>query len=154
MIIELLAVGLVVSALFAVHLDDAIYSIASLAFTVFLVAALYSLNGAPFAAVFQLALGAGTLTVLFLSGELLSKKAQARASLKYTLLVCATALLLSVPPILLSVGTVSTELSSDTSFPESLWNLRAVDVVLQGLVILIVALGTAIVLYERRGSDG
>jgi multisubunit Na+/H+ antiporter MnhB subunit len=41
---------------------------------------------------------------------------------------------------------------SDVSFGDALWNLRGVDVVLQGLVILMIALGIAIVLYEKRNG--
>jgi len=57
---------------------------------------------------------------------------------------------LSIPSILLSVGTIPTSVSSSVSFPEALWNLRAIDVVLQGLVIMTVALGIAIVLYDKK----
>jgi len=59
---------LVVSAFLAIYLDDAVYSVASLASTLVLVAILYSLNDAVFAAVFQLGISAGALAVLFLSG--------------------------------------------------------------------------------------
>jgi len=150
MILELLAVGLVISAFLAVYLDDAVYSVASLAGTLILVAILYSLNDATFVAVFQLAIGVGTLAVLFLSGEMLSEKPSGKKPLKNAFLAIAAALLLSIPSIFLSVGTISTNVSSDVSFPEALWNLRAIDVVLQGLVIMTVALGVAIVLYEKK----
>jgi len=35
-----------------------------------------------------------------------------------------------------------------------LWNVRGLDVVLQALVILTVALGIAIVLYEKKKKSG
>ena len=38
----------------------------------------------------------------------------------------------------------------ETGFSAALWDLRAVDVVLQGLVILTLAIGIAIVLHERK----
>jgi NADH:ubiquinone oxidoreductase subunit 6 (subunit J) len=152
MILELLAVGLVISAFLAVHLDDAVYSVASLAGTLLLAAILYSLNGATFVAVFQLAIGVGTLAVLFLSSEMLSEKQSEKKPLKHKFLAVAAALLLSIPSIFFSVGTVPTNVSSDVSFPEALWNLRAVDVVLQGLVIMTVALAIAIVLHEKQES--
>jgi NADH:ubiquinone oxidoreductase subunit 6 (subunit J) len=150
MILELIAVGIVVSAFLAVHLDDAVYSVVSLAGTIILVAILYSLNNGTFVAVFQLAIGVGTLAVLFLSSDMLSEKQNGQKSLKNVLLTIAVALLLSIPSILLSVGTFSTILSSEISFPEALWNLRSIDVVLQGLVIMTVALGVAIILYEKK----
>lgn len=150
MILELLAAGLVASAFLAVYLDDAVYSVASLAGTLILVAILYSLNDATFVAVFQLAIGVGMLAVLFLSSEMLSEKPSAKKSLKNAFLAIAVALLLSIPSIFLSAGTIPTNVSSNVSFPEALWNLRAIGVVLQGLVIMTVALGIAIVLYEKK----
>ena len=159
MILELVAVGLIVSAFLAVYLDGAVYSVASLASTIILVAILYSLNDATLVAVFQLAIGVGTLAVLFLSSEMLSEKSSGKKPLKNTFLAIATALLLSIPSIFLSVGTIPASVSSDVSFPddvlfpefpEALWNLRAIDVVLQGLVIMTVALGIAIVLYDKK----
>ncbi|MDH5783438.1 MAG: NADH-quinone oxidoreductase subunit J [Candidatus Bathyarchaeota archaeon] len=150
MILELIAVGLVVSAFLAVYLDEAVYSVTSLAGTLILVAILYSLNDATFVAVFQLAIGVGTLAVLFLSSEMLSEKPGGRKPLKNAFLAIAVALLLSIPSIFLSVGTIPTNVSSEVSFPEALWNLRAIDVVLQGLVMMTVALGVVIVLYEKK----
>jgi len=150
MILELLTVGLVVSAFLSVYLDDAVYSVASLAGTLILVAILYSLNDATFVAVFQLAIGVGTLAVLFLSSEMLSEKPSGKKPLKNAFLAIAVALLLSIPSMFLSVRTIPTNISSEVSFPEALWNLRAIDVVLQGLVIMTVALGIAIVLHEKK----
>jgi NADH:ubiquinone oxidoreductase subunit 6 (subunit J) len=150
MILELLAVGLVASAFLAVYLDDAVYSVASLAGTLILVAILYSLNDAIFVAVFQLAIGVGTLAVLFLSSEMLSEKPSGKKPLKTAFLAMAAVFLLSIPSIFLSVGTIPTSVSSNVSFAEALWDFRAIDAVLQGLVIMTVALGIAIVLHEKK----
>jgi NADH:ubiquinone oxidoreductase subunit 6 (subunit J) len=150
MILELLAVGMIVSAVLAIHFDEAIYSIASLTCTLILMAILYSLNDANLVAVFQLAISVGTVTVLFLSGEMLSEKSRGRKPLKNLFLAMAGALLLSVPSIVLSTGTITANVTSGVSFPEALWNLRAIDVVLQGIVIMTVALGIVIVLHEKR----
>ncbi len=150
MILESLAMGLVVSAFLAVYIEDAVYSVASLAGTLILAAILYSINNATFVAVFQLGIGAGTLAVLFLSGEMLSEKPRGKKPLKNVFLAIAVALLLSFPSIFLSVRTMPTDISSEVSFPEALWNLRSIDVVLQGLVIMTVALGIAIVLHEKK----
>jgi NADH:ubiquinone oxidoreductase subunit 6 (subunit J) len=150
--LELLAIGLVVSAFLAVILDDAVYSVVSLATTLMLMAILYSLNDASFAAVFQLGISVGTLAVLFLSSETLSEKTNQRKPLRKVLLATVAAILLSVPSFLVSVGGPSSNVSSDVSFPEALWNLRAIDIVLQGLVIMTVALGIAIVLRTKKES--
>jgi NADH:ubiquinone oxidoreductase subunit 6 (subunit J) len=154
MILELIAVGLVVSASLATYLDEPVYSVASLAGTFVLMAILFSLNDAIFVAVFQLAIGVGTLAVLFLSGEMLSEKPARKKPMKKTLLVIVAALLLSFPAVFLSVVNTQSNVSSGVSFAEALWNLRAIDVVLQGLVILTIALGITIVLHEKKNGEG
>jgi NADH:ubiquinone oxidoreductase subunit 6 (subunit J) len=143
----------VVSAFLAVYLDDAVYSVASLASALVLVAVLYSLNDAGFAAIFQLGISAGTLAVLFLIGETLSEKISQRKPLRKVFVAATAAILLSLPSILLSTETTSTSVSPETSFPEALWNFRVIDIVLQGLVIMTVALGIAIVLYTKKERD-
>jgi len=149
MIVELIAAGLVVTACLAIFLDEAVYSVASLACVFVLMAILYALSDATFVAVFQLAVGAGTLAVLFLAGEMLSEKPSREKPLKKTFLVAVAALLLSLPSIFLSVAITPANVSSSVSFGQALWDLRAIDVVLQGLIIMTVAVGIAIVLHER-----
>ena len=152
MILEVLSAGLIISACLAIFLDEAVYSVAALAGAFFFTALLYVLSGALFVAIFQFAVGVGTLAILFLSGEMLSEKPTKKTSLKSTLTVLVAGALLSLPAIFLSV-TGSTGISTEVSFGEALWNLRALDVVLQGLVIMTVALGIAIVLYERKNGE-
>jgi NADH:ubiquinone oxidoreductase subunit 6 (subunit J) len=147
-ILEILSVGLIVSACLAIFLDEAVYSVAALAGMFFLTSMLYALSGAVFVAVFQFAVGAGTLAVLFLSGEMLSEK-PTKTSQRNMLLIMAAGVLLSLPAIFLSVSTPTGALSG-IAFGEALWDLRAVDVVLQGFVIMTVALGVVIVLHEKR----
>jgi NADH:ubiquinone oxidoreductase subunit 6 (subunit J) len=153
MIVELLAVGLVVSACLAIYLDEAVYSIASLACMFVLMAVLYALSDAVFVAVFQLAVGVGTLAVLFLAGEMLSEKPKKEKALKKIFSAVLFAVFLSLPSIFLSVAVTPANISSGFSFAETLWDLRAIDVILQGLVIMTVALGIAIALYERREGE-
>ena len=154
MITELIAVGLVVSAFLAVYLDEVIYAVASLGCTYVLMAVLYALNGAVYAAVFQLTIGAGTIVALFLSAEMLSEKPTKQKTLKNIVLASSTALFLSFPAIFLSFTYISVAESSGFGFEQTLWDLRVVDVVLQGLVILSVALGVVIVLHKREGGSG
>jgi len=152
MIIELLAVGLVVAACLAIYLDEAVYSVAALAGMFIFIAIIYALNGAIFVAVFQFAVSIGMLSVLFLSAEMLSEKPDKKEPAKNIFLVIIAGLLLSVPAIFLSVTTSPANVSLDVSFAQALWNLRAIDVVLQGLVMMTVAIGAAIILYERKES--
>ncbi|MEM3597301.1 MAG: NADH-quinone oxidoreductase subunit J [Candidatus Bathyarchaeia archaeon] len=153
MIVELLAVGLIVSACLAIYLDEAAYSVASLACMFVLMAVLYALNDAVFVAIFQLAVGAGTLAVLFLAGEMLSEKPEKEKSLKKIFPVALLAAALSLPSIFLSLAVTPANVSPSFSFADALWNLRAIDVILQGLVIMTVALGIAIVLHERNDGE-
>ncbi|TRO44496.1 hypothetical protein E2P42_01485 [Candidatus Bathyarchaeota archaeon] len=149
MILELLSAGLVITACLAIFLDEAVYSVVALAGTFLFTSLLYALNGAIFVAVFQFSVGAGTLAVLFLSGEMLSERPLKKTLTKNLFKVVLAGALLSLPPIFLSISTPANEVSG-VSFGEALWTLRAGDVVLQGLVIMTVALGIAVILYEKK----
>ena len=149
MFLEVLSAGLVISACLAIFLDEAVYSVVALSGTFLFTALLYALSDAVFVAVFQFAVGVGTLAILFLSGEMLSEKPSHKTKTKNLLAVFASGILLSLPAIFFSIsGPANT--ASSVSFGEALWELRAGDVVLQGLVIMIVALGVAIILYEKK----
>jgi NADH:ubiquinone oxidoreductase subunit 6 (subunit J) len=148
-IFEILAVGLIISAVLALFLDEVIYSVAALSATFFFTALLYVENGAIFAAVFQVAVGVGTLAILFLSGEMLGDKPKKKASPKRTGALIGSGAVLSLPAIFLSVSG-STGTNSNLDFGDALWNVRGLDVVLQAIVILTVAFGIAIVLYEKK----
>jgi NADH:ubiquinone oxidoreductase subunit 6 (subunit J) len=152
MILELLSAGLVITACLAIFLDEAVYSVVALAGTFLFTSLLYALNGAIFVAVFQFSVGAGTLAVLFLSGEMLSERPLKKTLPKNLFIVMLAGALLSLPSIFLSISTPANEVSG-VSFGEALWTLRAGDVVLQGLVIMTVALGIAVVLYEKKTGD-
>jgi len=149
MIFEILAVGLIISAILALFLDEVIYSVAALAGTFFFSSLIYVENGAIFAAIFQFAVGVGTLAILFLSGEMLGDKPTKKTSPKRTGALIGAGAVLSLPAIFLSVsgptGTIS-----DISFGDALWNVRGLDVILQAVVIFTVALGIAIGLHEKR----
>ena len=149
MILEVLSAGLVITACLAIFLDEAVYSVVALAGTFLFTSLLYASSGAVFVAAFQFAVGAGTLAILFLSGEMLSEKPSKKTQPRSILIVIVVGLLLSLPAMFLSISTPGNA-TSGASFGEALWNLRAGDVVLQGLVILTVALGIGIVLFEKR----
>ena len=152
MIVELISAGLIISACLAIFFDEAIYSVAALAGTLMLTSLLYATNGAYFAAIFQFAVAVGTLSILFLSGEMLSEKPATQAKLSTSVGVGVLGAVLSLPAIFISIYT-PTPASNSVTFGNALWNLDAVDVVLQGLVILVVALGITVVLYERRKNN-
>ncbi len=148
--LEIISAGLVVSACLAIFLDEAVYSVAALAGTFFLTALLYALNGAVFVAVFQFAVGIGTLAILFLSGEMLSEKSEKKTRKGPLIGVAVAGIALSLPAMLFTISPSTAVLSANVSFDDALWNLRSVDVVLQGLVVMTVALGIAIVLHQKK----
>jgi NADH:ubiquinone oxidoreductase subunit 6 (subunit J) len=148
MILEILSIGILVSVCLALFLDEVVYSVAALAATFLFTALLYMLNGAFFAAIFQFVVGVGTLAVLFLSGEMLSDKPSKKTSPAKFLTLIVGGVVLTLPAIFLTDSTVPAV--SDASFGNALWSLRGADVILQALVVLMVALGIAIVLFEKR----
>lgn len=154
MIADIISIAIVVSAFLAIYLDEAVYSVASLTATFVLVSILYAFNGAVYAALFQASIGAGTLSILFLTGEMLSDKDARKVTRRARILAIATAFCISLPAVLLSTGTPATGMPSTAAFPQVLWGFRAIDIALQGLIILTVAMGIAIVIQERRKEHG
>ena len=148
-VFESLSVGLIISAVLALFLDEVIYSVAALAGTFLFTALIYALSGSIYAAIFQFAVSVGTLAILFLSGEMLGDKPKKQASPTRIGALIGVGVLLSLPAIFLSISGQHVAPSTET-FGDALWNLRGLDVVLQAIVILTVAIGIAIVLYERR----
>jgi NADH:ubiquinone oxidoreductase subunit 6 (subunit J) len=145
-----LAIGLVFSAFFAIYLKETVISVLSLGSMLMLLSLLYFSLNAPFAAIFQLTLGTGIVAIFFLAGDTLTKKSEATTSPKQTLLGLVASLLLSIPAIL---GTEATETFTRTlnlTLSNALWELRSIDVIAQGLVILTVVLGVAFLLKEER----
>jgi NADH:ubiquinone oxidoreductase subunit 6 (subunit J) len=152
MIIEILSAGLVISACLAIFFEEAVYSVAALAGAFFLTALVFTLSGAVYVAIFQFAVGVGTLAVLFLSGEMLSERPAKKTPLKSLVAVLVVGSLLSLPGIFFSIP-MTTATGYGISFDESLWTYRAPDVILQGLVMMTVAVGIVIVLYERKKGE-
>jgi NADH:ubiquinone oxidoreductase subunit 6 (subunit J) len=148
-IFEILSVGLLVSAVLALFLDEVVYSVAALAGTFLFTALIYGLSGSLFAAIFQFAVSIGTLAVLFLSGEMLGDKPLKKASPTRIATLLGAGIALSLPAIFLSVSGESGA-NSNVDFGSALWELRGLDVLFQAIVILTIALGIAIVLFEKK----
>jgi multisubunit Na+/H+ antiporter MnhB subunit len=146
-----LAIGMVTSAVFAIYLKETVASVLSLSTMLILLSLLYFSLNAPFAAIFQLALGTGTAVVFLLAGDTLTKKRDEKTSTKTMLMGLVASAILSVPVIVGTVATQSFSSSLDISLSSALWDLRAVDVLAQGLVILTAALGVVLLLKEERG---
>jgi len=146
----ILAIGMVTSAVFAIYLKETVASVLSLSTMMLLLSLLYFNLNAPFSAIFQLALGAGTAAIFLLAGDTLTKKSNAKTSNKTKVIAIIASAILCIPVI---VGTVATQIISspfDFSLSTALWELRATDVLAQGLVVLTAALGVGLFLEERR----
>ncbi len=147
-IFEALSIGLLISAMLALFLDEVVYSVAALAGTFLFTALIYALSGSIFAGIFQFVVSIGTLAILFLSGEMLGDK-QKKASPTKILGLVGGGIVLSLPAIFLSVPG-QTAANPNVDFGPALWDLRGMDVLFQAIVILTVAIGIAIVLFEKK----
>ena len=145
-----LAIGMVTSAVFAIYLKDTVSSVLSLSTMMIILSILYFNLNAPFAAIFQLALGTGTAAIFLLAGDTLTKKSDPKTSTKTLLLGLVASAILCVPVVVGVVMTESLTQSVELSLSSALWDLRAVDVLAQGLVVLTAALGVVILLKEER----
>ncbi len=144
-----LAIGMVTSAVFAIYLKETVASVLSLSTMMILLSLLYFNLNSPFAAIFQLALGTGTTSIFLLAGDTLTKKSDEKTSSKTMLLGLVASAILSVPIVVGTVATQSFIGTLDISLSSALWDLRAIDVLAQGLVILTAALGVVLLLKEE-----
>jgi multisubunit Na+/H+ antiporter MnhB subunit len=145
-----LAIGMVTSAVFAIYLKETVASVLSLSTMMILLSLLYFSLNAPFAAIFQLALGSGTVAIFLLAGDTLTKKSDEKTSSKTKLLGLIVSAVLSVPVVIGTVATQSFSSLLNLSLSSVLWDLRAIDVLAQGLVVLTAALGVVLLLKEER----
>ncbi|MEJ2240868.1 MAG: hypothetical protein P8Y18_01815 [Candidatus Bathyarchaeota archaeon] len=147
----ILAIGMITSAVFAIYLKETISSVLSLSTMMLLLSLLYFNLNSPFAAIFQLAIGAGTAAIFLLAGDSLTKRNDLKTSNRTKFAALIASAILSIPVI---VGTVITQTftsSFDFSLSTALWEVRAVDVLAQGLVVLVAAVGVAILLKDKQG---
>ncbi|MEJ2280399.1 MAG: hypothetical protein P8X97_00545 [Candidatus Bathyarchaeota archaeon] len=147
----ILAIGMITSAVFAIYLKETVSSVLSLSTMMLLLSLLYFNLNSPFAAIFQLAIGAGTAAIFLLAGDSLTKRNDLKTSNRTKIAALIASAILSIPVI---VGTVITQTftsSFDFSLSTALWDLRAIDVLAQGLVVLVAAVGVAILLKDKQG---
>ncbi len=144
-----LAIGMVTSAVFAIYLKETVSSVLSLSTTMILLSIVYFNLNAPFAAIFQLALGIGTAAIFLLAGDTLTKKSDQKMSKKTLLVGLVSSAILCIPVVIGVVPTQSLTQSVNLSISSALWDLREIDVLAQGLVVLMAALGVGILLKEE-----
>jgi multisubunit Na+/H+ antiporter MnhB subunit len=146
----ILAIGMIVSAVFAIYLKETIASVLSLSTLMLLLALLYFNLNAPLAAIFQLALGAGTAAIFLLAGDTLTTKRDETTPTKTKFLAIVASAILCIPMIIGTVETNSVIKSMEISLSQTIWDLRAIDVLAQGLVVLTAAIGVIVLLREER----
>ncbi|MDH5363102.1 MAG: hypothetical protein OEY99_08560 [Aigarchaeota archaeon] len=147
---DILAVVLVVSALFAIEEKRPIISVVCLAAFFLALPLLYLSLGAVFAAVFQFAIGISTAAALFLVGQMFEQKAPRPSSLRKNISTLGVFLAVALPSVI-GLGQIEAAVSSSNlPFSVALWDLRALDVLAQAMVLLVTAIGVAVVLSERR----
>jgi multisubunit Na+/H+ antiporter MnhB subunit len=115
-----------------------------------LLAFIYFSLDAPFAAIFQLALGTGTAAIFLLAGDTLTKNNNEKTSTKTLLMALVASAFLCVPIIIANVTPQIFAQSVELELSVALWNLRAMDILAQGLVVLTAAIGVVLFLNEHR----
>jgi multisubunit Na+/H+ antiporter MnhB subunit len=146
-----LAVGLILSAFFAIYLKETLVSVLSLTTMFTLLSLLYFTLNAPFAAIFQLTLGIGTSAIFLLAGGQLTKKSDIKTSSMQVILGVVASILISIPVLLVPEVTEPFTRTVSVNLSNALWELRSIDIVAQGLVVLTVAIGVVFLLREERG---
>lgn len=146
----ILAIGMVTSAVFAIFLKETVSSVLSLSTMMILLAFLYFSLDAPFVAIFQLALGTGTAAIFLLAGDTLTKNNTEKTSIKTFLMALVASAFLCVPIIIANVTPQIFVQSVELELSVALWDLRAMDILAQGLVVLTAAIGVVLFLNEHR----
>ena len=145
----ILAIGMIVSAVLAIYLKETIASVLSLSTLMLLLALLYFNLNAPLAAIFQLALGAGTAAIFLLAGDTLTTKRDEITSTKTKFLAVIASAVLCVPMLVGTIETGAVIESMEISLSQTIWDLRAIDVLAQGIVVLTAAIGVILLLREE-----
>ncbi|MDQ1280279.1 MAG: hypothetical protein QG670_1542 [Thermoproteota archaeon] len=155
-LIELLLIlGISIPAFLAIYFEEIIYSVVSLVVMFVTVSIFYFSLDAPLAAIFQLTLGIGTAVTLILVGDEITA-GETKPNHRNKLTLAVTFILLLTPLLILELplidirqlGTISEPLNFPLS--EVLWNLRGIDILAQGLVVLTAIIGLAILLRKNE----
>jgi NADH-quinone oxidoreductase subunit J len=156
----LLLLSLIISSLCAVMIRNLLKAAIALASTSAILTIVMFILNSPWAAVFELSVCAGLITVVLISaisltGEKpseeivkLKKKRLQRFMILPLILVVATALLWISWPYL--SNWVPKIVSSEATFQEALWNIRQLDILGQIIIILAGVFGIVVLFKERE----
>jgi NADH-quinone oxidoreductase subunit J len=163
-ILVILLIGLVVSAVVCVTLSDLLKAAIALAATSAILSVIMFLMGAPLAAVFELSVCAGMITVVFISACSMSRihtreehaQRQKARNRRFLLLPALLAALAVVAFLVLSphITDASPALSggSGSGVQAALWGSRQVDLLGQIILILTGVYGV-IVFFKEKEAD-
>ena len=158
----LLLVAMTAAAVWTVMRGSLLRAVIALALTSIALTAIMFRLGAPIAAVFELSVCAGLITVVFMSTISLTKPLSHKETLEYTrtrikrfwllpviIAAVAAALVLAVIPLNFNVAVVQ---ETAKSFRNVLWEDRRFDLVGQILIILAGVFGV-VVLFRHHSKD-
>ena len=151
----LLILGISIPAFLSIYFEEITYSVISLVIMFVAVSVFYFSLNAPLAAIFQLTLGIGTAVTLILVGDEITT-GEAKTNHKNKVTLAAAFILLLLPLLILELPLIDISqlgpISEPLSFPlsEVLWNLRGIDILAQGLVVLTAIIGLAILLKKNE----
>ncbi len=164
-ILVILLIGLVASAVVCVALSDLLKAAIALAITSAILSIIMFLMGAPLAAVFELSVCAGMITVVFISACSMSRiytrkeheqrqKARNRRFLLLPALLVALAVVvfLVLSPHITGVSPIPSG-GSGSGVQAALWGSRQVDLIGQIILILTGVYGV-IVFFKEKEADG
>ena len=159
-VLILLLVSLIISSLCAVMIRNLIKASIALASTSAILTIVMFLLNSPWAAVFELSVCAGLITVIFigaisLTGEkpseeiiqLRKRRLRRFVALPLLLLVAIALFFISWPYLNNWVPKI---VSSEATFQEALWNIRKLDILGQIIIILAGVFGIVVLFKERE----
>ncbi|MHA1861246.1 MAG: hypothetical protein ACTSVM_02995 [Candidatus Ranarchaeia archaeon] len=152
MIAAIIVILVIMAAFLAIDIEESTYAVGAFGIVIIGLSVLFFLLNAIFAALFELATGAGILAVFFLSGEMLEQKKSMERSRRRSLISLIIGFASAIPAV---IGTeVLTPIHDANTLeigtPEILWNLRSIDLFGQVLAILIVAIGILLIFSRKR----
>jgi multisubunit Na+/H+ antiporter MnhB subunit len=143
-----IAIGMITSAVFAIYLKETVSSVLSLSTMMILLSLVYFYFNTPYAANFKLGLGAGTAAIFLLAGDSLTAGNQKKTSTKTKIVGIIASVFLCIPVLIGTLTPQSFTQTFELSLSSAIWELRGIDVLAQGLVVLAAAIGVVVLLKE------
>lgn len=150
---------LIVAALMVVFSSRLLMGAISLAVTSIMVTLLMFKLNSPFAAVFELSICAGLITVIFITTisfvkpvaeedllEIRKRRIKKYMALPVILIIAGVVMSFVIKPMILALPATGQE----TNFANVLWNLRQVDILGQAIILLVGVFGIVVLFKEGQ----